>query len=334
MSEVPPKQPMNTSDSVRMNSAEGLPQYNDPNAQPQMEGSFGPSVAAMGGYVALRNQASGGDAYAVIKAFQDYMEQERARAQRRTMVLVASFAAVLAVVIVGFFVMWFATVRGMQGTQSDLIAATLGNMQQQVLQAQKAQEDAARKAETDKANAEAAVAAALAKIKAEDAAAREAERKAREEASKKAAENDKAESQALSDALAKMTATLEEVKKDNESLRAAVRATAAEKVAVAPKAAPIATKAPSQKGRSVNPPVAKPAASQPKAVESAKAPAAKPVADKKAVQRVEVRKDAPAITIKRSQPPKGFKNESMALPVGKDGKESVNWNFLLPTQAN
>ncbi len=128
MQEAPPKQQINGSESVNINNTDGLPQYNDPNLRPngyvssQYSYSQPPPET---GYVALRRQEMSGDAATIMKVFEGYMEAERQRSAKRTFAIIAIFVGLLLVVILGFFVMWFSTVRGMQNTQTALITAAL-----------------------------------------------------------------------------------------------------------------------------------------------------------------------------------------------------------------
>lgn len=361
MAEVPPRQQVNGTDAVQMNAADGLPHYNDPNAT-----TPGPGYApADGAFVALRSQNGAGDALAILKAFQEYMDAEKQRAQRRTAVVAYSLAALLALVIAGFFMMWFSTVRGLQNTQTALISATLEKQQAApavdvnaaiAAAVEKVRaEQAAALAEAEKARLEQAAAAAKAQAAAAEKAAQDkaaADKAAMDAVTAARAEQDAA----FAKVLEKMNATLEAVKKDNESLRAAVRDAAAEKLAAKP-AAPAATAKPAsppadkpqppappvKPGQPATAPQTVPAPAAPAQPASqvhstttepqvAEQPAASPPAAVQPTQYAEVRTIAPEIKIKRPAPPKGFTSDTLPIPLGKDGAKQVNWSVLLPNE--
>jgi hypothetical protein len=73
----------------------------------------------------MHNAASQGDAFPVLKAFQDYLEAERQRARRRMTTLSVVFAIVTVAVIGAFALIWLSTMRGMQDTNRQLLDAAL-----------------------------------------------------------------------------------------------------------------------------------------------------------------------------------------------------------------
>ena len=101
MSDVPPKQPVTGTDSVRMDTGASLPPYQGANADtdpvPVTPASSGAGMSASAALVSMHNAASqaGGDAFPVLKAFQDYLESERQRARRRMTTLSVVFAVVI-----------------------------------------------------------------------------------------------------------------------------------------------------------------------------------------------------------------------------------------------
>ncbi len=131
MSDAPPKQPVKGTDSVRMETGAALPPYQGANAEPDpvpvtpasSEASAGMSASAA--LVSMHNAASQGDAFPVLKAFQDYLEAERQRARRRMTTLSVVFAIVTVAVIGAFALIWLSTMRGMQDTNRQLLDAAL-----------------------------------------------------------------------------------------------------------------------------------------------------------------------------------------------------------------
>lgn len=331
MANVPPKQPVSGADSVQINTSEGLPHFSDGYSTPPPFDQQGQS------FVALRNQATAGDAYNILKAFQDYMELERQRAQKRTMILAATFAIILVVVLVGFFFIWFSSMRSMQGTQNALMSAALNSAKTHEIintPPPKIQDN------THPIDIEAAITAAIKKSKEIETAASvdkelSAVQKAQEEQAK-----------ALALMVEKMTETLNEVKKDNEELRAQVRKAASEKLAVPPtpkvtsqsqvKKVPQglttspATKPKTQSVATTKPPLA---VKQPPTPTVAPTKPTTPPKKEVAKPKTGVFTETPEITIKRKEPPKGFEASDVQLPIGKDGKENVNWRIYFPSEA-
>ena len=133
MSDVPPKQPVTGTDSVRMNTGASLPPFQgattDPDPVPvtPTSSATGAGMSASAALVSMHNAASqaGGDAFPVLKAFQDYLESERQRARRRMTTLSVVFAIVTVAVIGAFALIWLSTMRGMQDTNRQLLDAAL-----------------------------------------------------------------------------------------------------------------------------------------------------------------------------------------------------------------
>ena len=133
MSDVPPKQPVTGTDSVRMDTNAGLPPFRGANADsdpvPVTPASPRPGsdMSASAALVSMHNAASqaGGDAFPVLKAFQDYLESERQRARHRMMTLSIVFAVVIVAVVGAFALFWFSSMRGVQDTNRQLLEAAL-----------------------------------------------------------------------------------------------------------------------------------------------------------------------------------------------------------------
>jgi hypothetical protein len=131
MSDAPPKQPVKGTDSVRMDTGAAFPPYQGANADsdpvpvtPASSGA-GAGMSASAALVSMHNAASQGDAFPVLKAFQDYLEAERQRARRRMTTLSVVFAIVTVAVIGAFALIWLSTMRGMQDTNRQLLDAAL-----------------------------------------------------------------------------------------------------------------------------------------------------------------------------------------------------------------
>ena len=133
MSDVPPKQPVTGTDSVRMDTHANLPPFPGANAAsdpvPVTPASPGPGVgmSASAALVSMHNAAAqaGGDAFPVLKAFQDYLESERQRARHRMMTLSIVFAVVIVAVVGAFTLFWYSSMRGVQDTNRQLLEAAL-----------------------------------------------------------------------------------------------------------------------------------------------------------------------------------------------------------------
>lgn len=322
MADIPPRQQVSGSDTIRMGQSEGLPKFDDPAAS--REDPVYRETAAYGTLARRPTTTADDPAFAILKAFQDYMEHERQRAQRRTTAVIISFAALLVILTIGFFAIWFSTMHGMQGTQNDLIkaaiaarensepkvdvAAAIATAVEKATSAQNAAITAAA-AQAEKLAAERAAAERNAEKVAADAAkaieeeriraAKElderlaAERKKNEEASA-------AKEAALAKALEKLGSTIEAVKKDNDKLRKdneALKAVATAKPAVATAKPAVATSKPTAATAAQPQASAKPTATSGKQAGSgaAPAPSAKPAAPAKPAA-----KQAPAV---RPAPP-------------------------------
>ena len=130
MSDVPPKQPVTGTDSVRMDTNAGLPPFPGANTDPDpvpVTPASGAGMSASAALVSMHNAASqaGGDAFPVLKAFQDYLESERQRARNRMMTLSIVFAVVIVVVVGAFALFWYSSMRGVQDTNRQLLEAAL-----------------------------------------------------------------------------------------------------------------------------------------------------------------------------------------------------------------
>lgn len=326
MADIPPKQQVNGSETIRMGQTEGLPRIEENGGMG--DGSPYGDSAYHGAALARRRPDAEDQAFAILKAFQDYMERERNRAQHRSTTLIMAFAALLAITVAGFAAIWFTTMRGMQGTQSDLLKAALAA--REATAAPQVDIASAVASAVEKANAGQSAAIAAAVAQAEKAAAdrdaaanaAEAERAAAAKAfderlaeeRRKAAEAASAKEAALAKSIADLNAAIEGVRKDNERLRRDNEALRAAKAA--PKAAPRTAQ---------NPPAPQPAAASPSG------PSDQSAADIPLRARVET--IAPKITIKRPAPPKGYAAKSIVLPVGEKGESQVNWRLLIPTEA-
>ena len=79
------------------------------------------------GVVAMYNAASsaGAEPFPVLKAFQDYIESERAQARRRIAYLSVIFSLVIILVVAGFFVIGLSMFNNMSSLQARLLEAAL-----------------------------------------------------------------------------------------------------------------------------------------------------------------------------------------------------------------
>jgi flagellar basal body-associated protein FliL len=84
-------------------------------------------MSASAALVSMHNAASqaGGDAFPVLKAFQDYLESERQRARNRMMTLSIVFAVVIVAVVGAFALFWYSSMHGVQDTNRQLLEAAL-----------------------------------------------------------------------------------------------------------------------------------------------------------------------------------------------------------------
>lgn len=350
MAEIPPKQPVNGSETIRMGQTEGLPRI-DESANTADTPPY--SEAARYGAVARRQPGGEDQAFAILKAFQDYMENERQRAQRRTTTVILSFAALFAVIVAGFAVIWLSTMSGMQETQADLIKTAMAT--REAPPAQQIDVAAAIATAVEKANAGQSAAIAAAVAQAEKAAAdREAAAKAGEaeraatakaieerlaDERKKDAEAAYAKEAALAKSIADLSAMIEGVRKDNEQLRKDNEALRAEKAAAKPALpkkpvpkAPVPQPAqPSNTAKSTSPAGNNDAGSA-TGNPADTAPQTTTPADDFPL-RAKIEMVVPKITVKRPAPPKGFSAKTVPLPVGEKGDGQINWHLLIPTEA-
>lgn len=334
MADIPPRQQVSGSDTIRMGQTKGLPQYRDPNAA-QRSATQRAEVRTEA--LARRTPENNDQAFAILKAFQDYLEHERQRAQRRTAIAITVFSVLLVTVIISFIAVWLSTMGSMQGTQTDLLRMAL---------AAREEREAAHTQADISATVNAAVAQAVAQAEREanekaarEKALREAEdaRRAAEaealekrlaEERRKNAEEAAAKEAALAQALKSLNETVEALRKDNDMLRGRIsRPSTAAPAQRQPQPAQAtqATGAP-------KPAAAKSAAQNnaPSAASETPAPSAQPAAPKKNVAQVGT--IVPPLTIKRPVPPKGYAAESITIPVGQDGASQVNWRLLLPNE--
>lgn len=340
MADIPPKQQLSGADGVGVGESHGLPQYHDP----QEASHSGAKVSSFEGERALAIQGSerSQDAYQILKAFQDCIERERESSQRKLAALGIAFCLVLAIAVAGFFFMWFSTVRSLHSSQSELLAAALSS-----------------RAEAPKPAQEAAALPSSADISRQIG---DAVKRAVEEERKRHEAEEEAESgreKLIGEALEKVSATLDAVRKENELLRSAL-----EKSKAMRQEKPQAAQKPPQKAafsggnsQAAKPaaPSAKPAApnaaiAKPQGAAPQKAAGSKPAQAPKAVQeenglkvtqvpKVDVvegergnavfRTEAPEIKIKRPVL-KGYESDSVR--IGSDSGIEAKWQYYLPTE--
>ncbi len=129
MSDAPPKQSVTGTDSVRMDNDSHLPPYSgaDAGPVPVTPASSNTGMSASAALVSMHDAASqsGGDAFPVLKAFQDYLESERQRARHRMMTLSIVFAVVIVTVVGAFTLFWYSSMQGVQATNRQLLEAAL-----------------------------------------------------------------------------------------------------------------------------------------------------------------------------------------------------------------
>jgi len=328
MADIPPRQQVNGSETIRMGQTDGLPHYDSPDSANSAYREIPPSAS-----LARRRPDAEDGAYAILKAFQDYMEHERQRSQRRTTALVAVLAVVFLALVAGFGAIWFTTMNGMQGTQANLIQAALAMRDGETRQSPQIDIAAAIEAAAGKAaeNERAAAARLL------------EERLAAER--RKDAEEAVARETALDGTIKQLNSMIEEVRRENEALRKeteALRASRAKPVAQryapprpAKPAAPasVAPPAPVEAGPAAEqtaPEQSPEAAHAPEATEIKPAP--KPATPKPQQGHAIVATEAPAVKIKRPAPPRGYSSNSIPIPVGEKGDGQVGWRLFLPTE--
>ncbi len=116
-----------------MDTGASLPPFtgatSDPDPIPVTPASpgVGAGMSASAALVSMHNAASqaGGDAFPVLKAFQDYLESERQRARNRMMTLSIVFAVVIVAVVGAFALFWYSSMHGVQDTNRQLLEAAL-----------------------------------------------------------------------------------------------------------------------------------------------------------------------------------------------------------------
>lgn len=115
MSEIPPKQTVTAANAVKLEKQEGLPHFEEPQAAM-------PFTSESGLVLAKEPQ---GDAFAVLKAFQQYMESERQRSRRRTIILASVMGVLVLFMGLAFMMMFFMQ----QNQNSQLLIAAINNKQ-------------------------------------------------------------------------------------------------------------------------------------------------------------------------------------------------------------
>ncbi len=336
MSDVPPKQPVTGTDSVRMDTGSALPPFSGANTEPDPV-PVTPTSAGTGGMsasaalVSMHNAASqaGSDAFPVLKAFQDYLESERQRARRRMTTLSVVFSIVIIAILGAFILIWFSTMRGMQDTNRQLLDAALKKATAEppapVVVQPPAQPSAAETAKivaeaVSRAQSEqsAAFAKTLEGLNASLAAVRQdnAEMKAEIDRAKAAAA--KAEADRL--AAEKAAAAKAEAIRAQAEKEAAAKIAAAEKAAKAKAAATTqsqtaAADSPALKPTGISTPVAQ---AEPKTTPA-------PTAPKQA--------DLDIPTFDAPPPPEGFSQDAMGVRLPKEPRP-ISWRVYVPTRAN
>ena len=340
MADMPPKQPVTGTASVRMDTGSALPRMDDElgDAVPVTPASPPPppqGMSASAALVTMHDAASqsGGDAFRVLKAFQDYLESERQRARRRMTILGCVFAAVIVVVVGAFMAIWFATMRNMQATNAQLLQAALSSRERETPQPAVAPQPQPSAADTAKAVAEAIATAqaeqsatfakALEDMNASLEAMRESSRKAEaeriqaEEVARKAlaekAAAEKAAKEAAAKALAEKAAAEKAAKEaaakalaEKEAREKAAKAAAA-KAAASSNPAPILPRDDTSRGSA-------------------------PILPRDDTSRGPAAPAKPALTIPRYDappPPEGFMQESMAVRLPRE-PHPVFWRIYMP----
>ena len=345
MSDVPPKQPVTGTDSVRMDTNAGLPPFRGTNADsdpvPVTPASPRPGagMSASAALVSMHNAASqaGGDAFPVLKAFQDYLESERQRARNRMMTLSIVFAVVIVAVVGAFALFWFSSMRGVQDTNRQLLEAALKRAnaeppapvvvqpaQPSAAETAKVIAEAVTKAQSDQSAAFAKTLEGL-NTSLESLRRDNAEMRAEIEREKAAAEKAAAEREAAEKAAAERAIAEEKARAAREEAeKAAAQKAAAEKES----AQKVAQKVTVTEER--------PSSSEPQMVSSAtqtspEAPTATAAAKQtpppatKPAELVIPKYDAPP-------PPTGFSQDVMAVRLQKEPRP-ISWRVYVPMHA-
>lgn len=351
MADMPPKQPVTGTASVRMDTGSALPRMEDElgDAVPVTPASPPPppqGMSASAALVTMHDAASqsGGDAFRVLKAFQDYLESERQRARRRMTILGCVFAAVIVVVVGAFMAIWFATMRNMQATNAQLLQAALSSRERETPQPVVAPQPQPSAADTAKAVAEAIATAqaeqsatfakAIEDMNASLEAMRESSRKAEaerikaEEVARKALAEKAAAEKAAKEAAAKALA--EKAAAEKAAKEAAAKALA-EKEAREKAAKAAAAKAAQEKAAAAK----AAASSNPAPILPRDDPSrgsAAPILPRDDTSRGSAAPAKPTLTIPRYDappPPEGFMQESMAVRLPRE-PHPVFWRIYMP----
>ena len=346
MSDVPPKQPVTGTDSVRMDTNAGLPPFRGANADPDpvpvtpASPGVGTGMSASAALVSMHNAASQGDAFPVLKAFQDYLEAERQRARRRMTTLSVVFAIVTVAVIGAFALIWLSTMRGMQDTNHQLLDAALKRAnaeppapvvvqpppQPSAVETAKVIAEAVSRAQSEQSAVFAktleGLNASLESMRRDNAEMRAEIEREKAAAAKAAAERAAAEKAAAERAVAeeKARAAKEEAQR-LAAQKAAAQKAAAEKEAAAKAAAAKASAQPAKNTSATVP--AAPAA----ATAGTTTPTAKPTPPPppKPAELKIPKFDAPP-------PPEGFSQDVMAVRLQKEPRP-ISWRVYVPLRA-
>lgn len=322
MSDVPPKQPITGTDSVRMGDSGGLPHVQNPIPDPvpvTPTSSATADFSATSALISMHDAAArgGGDAFPVLKAFQEYLESERQRARRRMVMLSCIFAAVIIIVIGGFMLMWFTTIKGMQATNAQLLAAALEKREQTPAeQPQPVVIQAPVPAGPSAAETAKIIAEAVTKAQSEQSAN-----------FAKTLEGLNASLAAMQKDNADMKAEIEKRKEAEAKTIAAVKAAAekaaAEKIASAKAAV---EKAQAGKTAQIKAPAIK--TSQPSQASAGSQPATHQKTPSPLPQQ-----DLQIPKFQAPPPPEGFKQENMGIKLPKEAAP-VSWRIYLPEHSN
>ena len=158
-SDVPPKQPVNGTEAIRMDD-EDTPFSRFPGNDMPHAGQYGEASAL----VALQSGSPlGNSSFPVLKAFQDYLEAERVRSRQRTAMLTCIFAAIIVVILVTFGLIWHSVDRNSREREAMLWQVAIANKESPAVKAESPEEKPAE-------NTSELVAAAVAKAQADQAA--------------------------------------------------------------------------------------------------------------------------------------------------------------------
>ena len=294
-----------------METGTGLPPFPGANAEPDpvpvtpaspQQGGMSASAAL----VSMHNAATQGDAFPVLKAFQDYLEAERQRARRRMTTLGVVFAFVIVAVVGAFILIWFSTMRGVQDTNRQLLEAALKRANAEppapVVVQPPPQPSAAETAKV--------IAEAVSRAQSEQSAV-------------------------FAKTLEGLNASLAAVRQDNAAMKAEIeRAKAAAAKAEADRVA--AEKAAAERAVAAEKERAAKEAAQKAAAEKAASgrPGALPAATAKPAAPPPPPKPVPLQVPKYDAPPapKGFSQDAMAIRIPKEPRP-ISWRVYVPTHA-